>query len=269
MSYIKTNVLKPGSNAGTGIKPKSAITLIDVEDILSFAQRDSKGVLITGPIVLKPNAYAITVYATQDTIELASNSEGETDNEGFMPSIKFKHPGNEQEIREYKAAAIGRQFVVMADYCDGKPKDLIGSPCNPVKMQVNYSANKDANGNEFTFQQMMRGDDIAMYTNTVPYAEPKAIVPADATSISLIGEGQYQLVGGATSVEIVGATGATDGLVFSLLGVKSETAPSITASDVFILKNGETWNGVSGSQITFKAIKSGVSSFIFIEISRA
>ena len=52
MSYIKVNVNKPGANAGTGIKPKAAITFIDVEDISSFPARDENGVLIESPIVI-------------------------------------------------------------------------------------------------------------------------------------------------------------------------------------------------------------------------
>lgn len=268
MTYIKMNVPKPGVNAGTGLKPKAAITLIDVEDIAVFPPRDAKGVLIADAIVLKPGAYGITLYATQDTVELTSNSEGETDNEGFLPSLKFNHPGNKQEIREYKANWIGKQAIAIVDYCVGEAKDLIGSPCNPTKMQVAYTGNKDSNSNELTFTQMMRGDDIAIYQNTVPYAEPKAIIAAGATSIALVGEGQYQLTGHTTAAAITAATGATDGMVFTLLGAKTATAPSIAASTTFILKNGESWNGTAGRQITFQAVKSGASAYVFVELSR-
>lgn len=268
MNYIKVNVAKPGANAGTGIKPKAAITFIDVEDIATFPARDEAGVLIESPIVLKSGAYSITVYATQDSIELSSNSDGDTDNEGFTPSLKFKHPGNKQEIREFKAGWIGRQCVVLVDYCDGEAKDLIGSPCNPVKIGMSYTGNKDANGNEFTCTQMMRGLDIAMYGGNAPASEPAAVVAAGAVTIPLAGAGSYQLTGDATSASITAATGATDGLVFTLLGVTSATAPSIAASTTFLLKNGTTWNGATGNQITFKAFKSGASSYVYIEQSR-
>lgn len=268
MGYIKVNVGKPGQNAGTGIKPKAAITFIDLEDVISIPPRDSKGVLITGNIVPKSNAYGITIYATRDTIELTSNSEGDMDNEGFRPSVKFKHPGNNQEIREFKHNWLGRSALVIVDYCDGSPKDFIGTPCNGARMQVNYTGNKDANSNEFTFQQEMKGMDIAMYEGTIPYASPIAIVPAGATSIALVGEGQYQLSGHTEAVTITAATGATDGMIFTLLGVNSGTAPSIAASSTFILKNGETWNATTGEQITFKAIKSGPSAFTFVELGR-
>jgi len=265
----KVSVPKPGNAAGLGLKAKPGIAFYDTEDILTMPARDANGVLMNGSIVLKPNAYAITVYATPDSIELDSNSEGDTDNEGFKPSVKFKHPGNKQEIREFKANTIGKSLIAVVDYCDGTPKDLIGEVCNPVKMQVNYKAGKDANGNEFTFQQITKGLDIAMYGGTIALSQPKAVIAASAIEIPLTGEGEYQLTGAATSAAIATVTGGSHGLVFTLLGAPTLTAPAIAATSTFILKDGTTWNGTAGSQITFKAFKSGAAAYIYIEQSRA
>lgn len=265
--YIKVNVNKAeGIAPGKGIQVKEAITLIDVEGLISLGARDGKGVVITDPVVLKDTEYAITIYATQDTVELDSNSDGDTDNEGFTPTIKFKHPGNKQQVREFKANWIGRKCIVIIDHCDGSGKDLIGSICNPCKMKVSMKANKDATSNEFTFEQLMRGDDIAIYDNTVPYAEPLAVVAGAATSIPLVGEGQYQLQSG--SAVISAATGADHNLLFTLLGATSGTAPTLAATSSFILKDGATWTGSAGKQITFKAFKSGASTYTYIEQSR-
>lgn len=269
MSYTKVNVPKPGANAGYGLKARSAISFIDIEDLLNLPARNDKGVVIEETLTLKPNKYAITVYATQDTIELTSNSDGETDNEGFTPALKFKHPGNKQEIREFKANTLGKQLIVVVDYCDGTPKDLIGEVCNPAKQQINYTGNKDANSNEFTFTQLTKGKDIAMYLGTIPYAEPKAVFDAGETEIALTGEGEYQLTGDATSASIGTLTGATHGAVFTLLGAPTGTAPAITASSTFILKDGASWSGAAGKQITFRCYKSGESTYIAIEQSRA
>lgn len=266
---IKVSVPKPGSSAGLGLKAKPEIAFYDIDDILSMPTRDDKGVVIDGSIVMKPNAYAITVYATPGSIELDSNSEGDSDNEGFKPSVKFKHPGNKQEIREFKANTIGKNLVAVVNYCDGTPKDLIGETCNPVKMQVNYKAGNDANGNEFTFQQITKGSDIAIYNGTIALAEPKATLAAGATAVALVGEGEYQLTGHTASVAIATVTGASHGLIFTLLGSTSATAPTLPASSTFILKDGTTWNGTAGAEITFKAFKSGASSYVYIELSRA
>lgn len=269
MGYEKINVPKPGANSGNGLLAKSAVSIIFIEDILSMPARDAKGVVITGNIVMKPNKYAITVYATNSSIALASNSEGDPDNEGFKPSVKFSHPGNKQEIREFKANVLGEDCIVVIDYCDGTPKDLIGEICNPVKLQVNYTGNKDANSNEITFAQVSKGKDIAMLNGTVPYAEPVAVFAAGATEIALTTEGEYQLQGDTTSAAIATLTGASHGLLFTLLGSTSGTAPAIAASSAFILKDGASWSGSAGKQITFKCFKNGASTYVAIEQSRA
>lgn len=58
-------------------------------------------VVIEDDIVMKAGRYAIGIYLTPGTAEISSNSDGETDAEGYTPSVKFNHPGNEQEIREF------------------------------------------------------------------------------------------------------------------------------------------------------------------------
>jgi len=92
---------------------------------------------------------------------------------------------------------------------------------------------------------------------------------AGATEVALEGEGEYQLTGDDTSAAIATVTGATHGLVFTLLGAATGTAPTISASSTFITKEGATWNGTAGAQITFKAYKSGASAYVYFEQSRA
>jgi hypothetical protein len=268
-SYVKVNVGKPGGIApGRGLQIKANISLIDVQDLISMGERDEKGVVITDPFVMKADTYGVTLYLTQDTAELASNSDGDTDNEGFTPSLKFKHPGNKQEVREFKSNWLGRQVIVVIDKCDGTGKDLLGEYCNPCKLQVNMTSNKDATGNEFTFQQISRGLDIGIFDGVVPLAEPKAVLAAGATTVALVGEGEYQLTGHSSAVDIDTVTGASHGLLFTLVGANSATAPTVSEGGAFILKDGAAWTGSAGKQITFKAYKSGSSAYSYIEQSR-
>jgi hypothetical protein len=268
--YVDVNVGKPtGLAPGAGIKTKSVVTLIDTDYIATMPSRDGKGVVINDPIILKDGKYATTLYITQDTVEVTSKSDGDTDNEGFTPEIKFKHPGNEQEIREFKANWLGRHAIIIVDKCNNGKKDLLGEgPCNPMKMVISMTATKDATSNEFTFTQMMRGADIAIYNNTVTYAEPLDVLAAGATEIALIGEGQYQLTGDTTSAAIATVTGAQHDLLFTLLGANTGTAPAIADGGSFILKDGAAWTGGEGKQITFKCFKSGATAYKFIEVSR-
>lgn len=274
--YIKVNVNKAGGvQAGKGLLIKQHISLIDVNDIVSLPERDGSGVVAAGTIVMKPNTYAITLYLTQDSAELSSNSEGDSDNEGFTPSLKFKHPGNKQAVREFKANWVDRKCIVIISNCDTGSKDMIGDLCNPCKMQVSLSANKDATNNEFTFAQLMRGNDIAIFEGIVPLAEPLAIVPSGNNYLGLsLGSGEYQLTGGAIDIEADPYT-PPDGMVFTVLGVKSGVAPVInnslfgTASyNAYLFKQGNSWTGGIGKQITFKTIRHSGENAIFMEISR-
>lgn len=270
MSVIKVNVPRPGKNAGQGVNPRTGdgVTIFDLDDVLFYPPRDENGAMIVDDIILKPGAYAITMYVTNGKSEITSNSEGETDNEGFTPSFKFTHPGNEREIREFKNNWLGRNVGVILNYCKKDYADIAGDRCNPLKLQVGYTANNDGNNNVITFAAAGKGDDIGMYMGTIPMSEPLSVIAAGSETIALIGRGQYQLTGGATATPITAVTGASHGLTFTLLGVKSETPPVIETGGSFLLKDGANWSAISGSQITFRAFKDGVSSFKFIEQSR-
>ena len=200
MTYVKASVRRPAGNPGNGIQPKDQLVIYDVDDILSFPQRNDAGVVIEDDIVMKAGRYAIGIYLTPGTAEISSNSAGETDAEGYTPSVKFNHPGNEQEIREFKTNWLSKKCIVVLRYCSGKPADLIGTPCNPCKLSVSYTGSNESNTNELTFTQISKGDDIAIYRGTDTLEEPVAVVEAGATDIDYQTDGQYQLSAGAAKI---------------------------------------------------------------------
>ncbi|MBD5387310.1 hypothetical protein HDR70_05435 [bacterium] len=94
MPYLKKSVYRAPGNPGRGITPLDRLRLIDVEDIAYMPSADDKGVVLEGDIILKPNRYAIDLYMTPGTIEITDPADGDTDQVGFTPSVKFNHPGN-------------------------------------------------------------------------------------------------------------------------------------------------------------------------------
>lgn len=134
MTYIRKSVGRAPGNPGTGIQLRDVLVLINTDDIAFMPSPDDKGVVIVDNIVMKPGRYGIGIYMTQGTAEVASAAEGETDQIGFTPSIKFNHPGNSQELREFKVNELNSKFIGIMRYCSGKPADLIGSICNPCKI---------------------------------------------------------------------------------------------------------------------------------------
>ncbi len=266
MDYIKISVPRAKGNPGTGIQPRDELILIDINDIAFMPSADEKGVVIVDDIVMKPGRYGYCIYMTPGTIEVTSAAEGDTDQIGFTPSIKFSHPGNEQAVREFKVNNINRRFIVVIRYCSGKPADLIGTICNPCKLTPSYTGNNDGNTNEMTLAQISKGDDIFIYNGTVTLEEPVSTVEASATEVMFVSEGQYQLSAGAAQISEI--SGGVHDAVITLLGVAG-TAPTIAPTvGKILLKGGKSFTASEGSQITLRAFNAGDNGVIWIEQSR-
>lgn len=265
--YVKKNVKRAQGNPGIGIQPRDELILIDKDDIAYMPAPDDKGVVIADDIVLKKDRYAYSIYMTQGTVEITSAADGDTDKIGFTPSVKFSHPGNEQEVREFKANSINRKFIIIVRYCSGRPSDLIGSICNPCKLTPSYTGNNDGNANEMTFTQISKGDDIKIYQGTIALEEPVTTVEAGATSVAYVADGCYQLSAGQQPIAEI--TGGQHGAVITLLGCAGE-APSVnsTASKL-LLKDGKAFTASEGAQLTLRAFSGNEDhELVWIEQSR-
>lgn len=266
MTYIKKSVPRANGNPGIGIKPRDMLVLYPVEDIGYMPGPDEKGVLIEENIVMRPGRYAYCIYMTPGSIEITSAADGDTDKIGFTPSIKFEHPGNEQEVREFKVNNINRKFIVVVRYCSGKPSDLIGTMCNPCKLTPSYTGNNESSVNEMTLQQISKGDDIFIYKGTIALEEPVASLEASDKTLTFVSEGQYQLASGGSALE--GITGGSHGAVITLLGAGG-TSPTLAPVDgKILLRGGKTFTGTEGSQITLRAFDLGEYGLVWIEQSR-
>lgn len=266
MTYIKQSVHRAAGNPGRGINPYDELLLMDVNDIAFMPSPDDKGVLIVDDIVLKPGRYAYGLYMTPGTVEVTSAPDGDTDQIGFTPSIKFNHPGNEQAVREFKVNNINRKFIVVVRYCSGKPADLIGTICNPCKLTPSYTGNKDSSINEMTLEQISKGDDIFIYKGTITLEEPVATVDSASTVVEVTAEGQYQLSAGQAAIAEI--SGGAHGAVITLLGC-SGASPSVSSVEgKIILKGGKTFTATEGSQLTLRAFDAGGDGLIWIEQSR-
>ncbi len=266
MQYLKKSVPRASGNPGTGIKPRDQLTLIDIDDIAFMPAPDEKGVVIADNIVMKPDRYGYNIYMTPGTIEITSAAEGDTDKIGFTPSIKFEHPGNEREVREFKANSINRKFIVVVRYCSGKPSDLIGTVCNPCKLTPSYTGNNESNTNEMTFAQISKGDDIFIYEGTVTLEEPVSTVEAGVKVVEFVAEGQYQLSPGAAVIDEING-GAHDAVV-TLLGVAGSSPTVSSNAGKILLRGGKVFTASEGSQITLRAFDSGDGGIVWIEQSR-
>lgn len=274
MSYVKIDVAKPGLNKGAGGDKKDRIILFDMDDLLSKSMpaRDANGVVMTANLTFVPNAYMITLYATSTTIKVGSNTEGDPDAEGFIHTLEFEHPGNELAIREFKQNWLSRNIGAIVEHCSSNKKDLLGSPCAPLRLTIKWEDDKDKNKSTLSFKSALKfGYDVADYQGTTTFDTVTDTVEEDGVSIDLAaGEGKYQLTdGSAAPVEIATCTNAVNGMTFTLLGSGGDHPSTIEAGGDFELAAGATWTALSGASITFRVFKNAANAFKFIEVSRS
>lgn len=269
MTYVKINIAKPGENKGVGGDKLYSITMLDVDDILTMPSRDAAGIQIAGNIVMRENAYAITVYGTQSTIKASADSEGDPDAKGIIQTVEFEHPGDSVAIREFRANWMNKNVMIMIERCSTTLKNLYGTPCAPLQMVFKAEDDKDKNKTTFTFKSTQKGPDVADYQGTITYSTVTDTVAADETTVDVTnGQGRYQLTdGSASAATITTIENATSGGVYTLLGSGGSHPSTITGND-FLLSNGTAWTALAGAEITFKAFKTGESTWKFIEQSR-
>lgn len=271
MAYVKKSVKKPDGPVGRSLLARDEFGLIDVEDLEVMPAADDKGVRIVDDIILKEGAYPFVVYLTPGTAEVTENSDGDSDEEGFTPQVKFKHPGNTLELRELKHNCINRRFIGYLRYCDGSV-DLFGSPCNPMRMQTAYTGNSSGNSNEFTFSQAFKGDGIKVYEGTIPSQEEKTYTYEQGVADlgAQTGGSQYLM---DKSHVLTTLTSGKAGDVITLKGNSDSTSASVVktqsteVADSNILLQGGDLTLTEGSQVTLKAFDTG-NGIVWIEQSR-
>ena len=133
MTYVKVDIAKPG-NVGIGGDKKDKIILIDVDDIATMPARDASGIVITGNIAMNSGAYMVKLYGTQNTIKASSDSEGDPDAKGVTQTVEFEHPGDSQDIREFRANWMNKNVMIIIERCSSSKKNLYGNPCAPLQM---------------------------------------------------------------------------------------------------------------------------------------
>ena len=271
MAYVKKSVKKPDGPVGRSLLARDEFGLIDVDDLKVMPAADDKGVRIVDDIILKAGAYPFVVYLTPGTAEVTESSEGDPDEEGFKPQVKFKHPGNSLELREMKHNCVNRRFIGYMRYCDGSV-DLFGSPCNPIRMQTSYTGNSSGNSNEMTFAQSFKGDGIKVYEGTIPSQEEKTYsYDQGIADLGNVTAGSQFQMGKADVVTTLSSGKAGD--VVTLKGASDSTNASVlkarstgVAGSNILLQGGDL-TLTSGSQVTLKAFDTG-DGLVWIEQSR-
>lgn len=269
MTYISKSVLKPRGNKSPGASaPKEPnVTIVDVDDIAVFPQRDGKGVLMEGSFVMKPNANMIQVYMTPSKSKASFESEGEEDAQQFKHKFEGEHPGNELEISEFVQNFTGRNVIVIYGSCSDSFRKVLGSKCAPLQLKPSLQDDNDARKHMLVFEQAAASGYVpGHYTGEIVLEEPFAAAGHDLTvgANSLMQKLSSSAV--ATDITVTSITAEADSIV-TLIGGGGAAAATLEPAANVLLKGGANWTALEGAVIHFKVFEG--STKMLIEVGRA
>lgn len=266
--YIPVSVKKPQGNSSPGASaPKDPnVTIVRANDILSFPSRDSKGVLMDGNFVMKPNFYMFQVYMTPSTIEAGFSTEGDEDAETFKHTFKGDSPGDGLELAEFIQNNTGVDLVIIYGGCTEKVKKVMGSKCAPMKLKAEGTDNKDGRKKSLSLEQIVgTGFLPGHYMGEIVLQDPTV---AGGTALTITNDSLMQKLPVSDAVATITVTSVTanaDSMV-TLIGSGGTTPATLEPAANVILKGGANWTAMEGAIIHFK-VYDGATKMLY-EVSR-
>lgn len=184
MTYVKVSIPKNSEGAGAATIKKPTVILIDVDDVTTEPARVLGSPTISGNIVLAQGAKAVGIYATPSSIEITRESSGDVDARSTIKGVAYDHPGDSDAIEGHLEAYLNKGVIALVTECDGAAAGrvrLIGSACNPLYLEPEYTNTNEATRNHFVWKQA-QGDKfgVATYTGDLPTLAADAAVEAGA-----------------------------------------------------------------------------------------
>lgn len=275
MTTYRKSVSAPAKAGAGAPKPKKGkISVIYVDDILTFPERDAGGVKMLGNIVLKPGAKMHYLYMTPSTQKITDEITGDEDFEAFEKKAEGIHPGNSLDIREYRANGLGVGVIlVFGAGCGKSSGDVIGTPCNPMKLKGSYSSDNEGVKNTMMYEASLPDSTpIGYYEGEITLAE-NYVASSVALDLTKVNGVVQQLPALDTTDAITAASIDFDnGTIISLIGGGGADPATLDVgaqgSVTVVLLNGTQWVALSKAVINLEVVSAGATTYL-IERSRA
>jgi len=271
--YQRTNVVKPlGKSPGAAAPKEPNVTIVAVDDIMTWPARDGNGVNHTGNFVMNTGAKMIQLYMTPSKIKAGFESDGDEDAISFKHKFEGEHPGNELAIAEFVQNWTGVNAIIIYGSCTDSFKKVIGTKCAPVQLKPSLKDDNDSRMHTLVFEQFAKSGYVpGHYTGSLSFGSPFNVVSSTAVAFSPANGFVYQLPSLAVTASIAVATSTlAHGDIVTLIG-GGGVAPATLASGVTdksaLLISGTTWVGLAGATINLKVFIAGGIT-LFQEISR-
>lgn len=261
-----------GKKAGNLTKAKLYFLEADqYDDSLPFPPKNGRE---RGNIPLKAGEYWHTIKTILDSVEQKWAGTVDEVAAKITNTTTFILGGMDDEVFDLLENGIGKGFYLVFELCfpDETKRYLIGNGCKPAKMTAfDGGAQKDKTGTTVTFE-VVCGELVSTYVGSITLQAPQAVT-AIATTFALTSADTVQIAEGTTNAEIDNVTAITDADINRIITVKGGggAGPSKIVSGgatgaPFILVGGEDWVGAAGSQISFRVMKDGTSSYTLVEV---
>lgn len=170
--YTKVSIPKNSDGAGAATIKSPTVIIMDVDDIASEPSREVGNTELDGDYTLEASAKAVGIYATPSTIIPTEEQQGEVDSRSLIKGVEYVHPGDSVDIANHTEAFLNKGVVILVKECDGTANGrvrAIGSKCNPLYMQPEYTNSGEGTNRKFVWKQA-QGDKfaIATYGGTMP-----------------------------------------------------------------------------------------------------
>jgi hypothetical protein len=261
----------PGNQYNVGKQVKNKFYFISqdqYDDTISFPSRVGREI---GNIPLKAGQYWNKIDTILDSPEIKWTGEQGDVASKINNELTFILGGMGDDIFTLLEQGIGKGFYLVFEVCATGDKFIAGNACKPVKMtNFDGGSGKDQTATTVTFK-VECGEVWSKYTGNTP-TQAAATVAADATTIGLTSNPEYQLASGTSAAAAITAfTGTTDAdinRIVTILGSGGSHPSTISnTATAFLLIGGAQWVANSGSQISFKIFKDGASSYKFVEVA--
>lgn len=271
--YEFQDVNKPATAGAGASTPKDPnVHIVRTKDVLTWPQRNAKGVLAVGDLIMKPGKKAISVYMTGVNQKPNFATEGDVDKEQVIQKFEATHPGDELEAHEFYQNNLGEDLVIFYGNCADNSKRMYGTKCSPLRMKGDFMDDKDGRGFNFNFEQIQGTRFVpAHYNGNIPTATPTA---TDVSIDMLVANGyQYKVEALDTTAAIsLSDFDLPDGATVSIMGSGGDDPATLSAGDLTgataILKGGQAWTALENATISFEVVDGGATTYL-IEKNRS
>lgn len=215
---------------------------------------------------LKAGEYMHYAEVISDSFDDVSTGEKGDITVEMTNTITILLGGESIQLRKFLQEKAGCRFLIIYEYALTGQKRIMGHP----KKAMIFKKFERKNGKEgiyatITFESKSF-DQPKNYEGAIILENPATLM-ADATALTISGNERYRTANNTVATTIVSVAGLAEadwGRIIELNGVGGEFPTKVADNDVFVLVNGQTWTGNSGSKLVLKVIDSAT----LVEVDR-